>query len=188
MKTIPILMMILLSTTIISCKQQPKQSVDAKEQEIPSKIDFNMDATPVCFSAKTIDGKVFNSEEHKDEYWIVFIYDKHHFAKNEEFAFDILSDFNTVFETFKDKFRFVGIIEGFVETDNELDSLINSRELLPFPQIDNTKSYDKQEKINHNVFCTPAKIVIAPNGKVIYNGCGGTSTSDITDILENIEN
>ena len=66
----------------------------------------------------------------------------------------------------------LGIANGFSDDEKAIKALF-AKANLSFKQIDNTRGPEKDERINDNVFCTPAKILIDPTGKVVYNGCGG---------------
>ncbi|MDQ1143143.1 hypothetical protein [Pedobacter agri] len=72
----------------------------------------------------------------------------------------------------------IGIGNGFSDdTAAMTKSILEAK--FNFKQIDNTHGPEKDEVINENVYCTPAKILINPEGKVVYNGCGGkTETFD----------
>lgn len=95
-------------------------------------------------------------------------------------------EFNTLYKEFKNNADFIGIVEGFIENEKELKDFLNQSNIL-FEQIDNTKSYDKSEKLNYNIFCSPAKILIDINGKVIHSSCGGGNSAEITQKLDSIK-
>ncbi|MDH6251051.1 peroxiredoxin [Chryseobacterium sp. H1D6B] len=148
-----------------------------------SQIDFFLHAKPNYFSAKTIDGSVFNSQNYKGKNLIIFVYDKSYLKKSE--SYDMAEEFNALYTEFKNEAYFIGIVEGFVENEKELKNYLSQSDVL-FEQIDNTKSYEKSEKLNYNIFCSPAKILINTDGKVIHSSCGGGNNSGITQKLDSI--
>ncbi|MEY8761945.1 peroxiredoxin family protein [Chryseobacterium tongliaoense] len=188
MKKISALLIIL---SILSCesKKEKKEKFlkdfqeQAKEMR-KNQIDLFLNATPGYFSAKTIQGKTFNSQDYKGKNLVIFIYDKSYLKKSE--SYDMAEEYNTLYNEFKNNAEFIGIIEGFIENEKELKDYLSHSTVL-FDQIDNTKSYDKSEKLNYNIFCSPAKILIDVNGKVIHSSCGGGNSTEITQKLDSIK-
>ncbi|SDQ80312.1 Alkyl hydroperoxide reductase subunit AhpC (peroxiredoxin) [Chryseobacterium soldanellicola] len=188
MKKISSLFIIL---SILSCesKEQKKEKFlkDIQEQAKEMKknqIDLFLDAKPKYFSAKTINGTTFNSQNYKGKNLVIFIYDKSYLKKSD--TYDMPEEFNSLYKEFKNNVGFIGIVEGFIENEKELKDHLNQSNIL-FEQIDNTKSYDKSEKLNYNIFCSPAKILIDINGKVIHSSCGGGNTTEISRKLDSIK-
>jgi hypothetical protein len=181
---------LLTIVSILSCesKEEKKQKFlkDFQEQAKEMKknqIDLFLDAKPKYFSAKTIKGTPFNSGNYKGKNLVIFIYDKSYLRKSE--SYDMSEEYNALYKEFKNNAAFIGIIEGFIENEKELKDYLNQSNIL-FEQIDNTKSYDKSEKLNYNIFCGPAKILIDINGKVIHSSCGGGNSTEITRKLDSI--
>jgi peroxiredoxin len=148
-----------------------------------NQIDFFLNAKPKYFSAKTIKGSVFNSQNYKGKNLVVFIYDKSYLKKSD--SYDMAEEFNALYKEYQNDVSFIGIVEGFVENEKELKDYLSHSNVL-FEQIDNTKSYDKSEKLNYNIFCSPAKILIDINGKVIHSSCGGGNNTIIAQKLDSI--
>jgi len=145
-----------LLLSVLSCenKEEKKQRVFKQFEEEAkalkkNQIDLFINATPKYFSAKTIDGQVFNSQDYKGKNLVIFIYDKSYLKKSE--SYDMAEEFNALYTKFKNEAYFIGIIEGFIENDQQLKDYISNSN-VQFAQIDNTKSYDKSEKLNYNLF------------------------------------
>ncbi|GAA4149876.1 hypothetical protein GCM10022217_02320 [Chryseobacterium ginsenosidimutans] len=177
--------------SILSCesKEEKKEKFlkDLQEQAKEMKknqIDLFLHAKPKYFSAKTINGTTFNSQNYKGKNLVIFIYDKSYLKKSD--TYDMPEEFNNLYKEFKNNANFIGIVEGFIENEKELKDDLNQSNIL-FEQIDNTKSYDKSEKLNYNTFCSPAKILIDINGKVIHSSCGGGNSTEITRKLDSIK-
>ncbi|ASK30665.1 AhpC/TSA family protein [Chryseobacterium sp. T16E-39] len=180
-----------LLLSVLSCenKEEKKQRVFKQFEEEAkalkkNQIDLFINATPKYFSAKTIDGQVFNSQDYKGKNLVIFIYDKSYLKKSE--SYDMAEEFNALYTEFKNEAYFIGIIEGFIENDKQLKDYISNSN-VQFAQIDNTKSYDKSEKLNYNLFCSPAKVLIGSNGKVIHSSCGGGNNAEISHKLDSIK-
>ncbi|EJL72489.1 peroxiredoxin family protein [Chryseobacterium populi] len=188
MKKFSVLLIILSMLSCESKKEKEEKFLkDFQEQakEIrKNQIDLFLNATPKYFSAKTIQGKTFNSQEYKGKNLVILIYDKSYLKKSE--SYDMAEEYNTLYNEFKNNAEFIGIVEGFIENEKELKDYLSHSTVL-FDQIDNTKSYGKSEKLNYNIFCSPAKIVIDVNGKVIYSSCGGGNITEITQKLDSIK-
>ncbi|SOD13326.1 peroxiredoxin family protein [Pedobacter xixiisoli] len=177
MKKMKNLIFAALALVFTACNSAPKE--ETMEEKLAtynkSKIDLLMGAKPE-FSAKTTDGSVFNSKDNKGKYWVLFVYDSGSIAKSE--SYDMAAELNKTYELFGDKIPMVGLVNGFSDDEPALQKLFAEAK-FSFKQIDNTEGPNKEKPLNDNVFCTPAKILIDPNGKVVYNGCGGkTQTFD----------
>jgi len=159
-------------------KERSKQFIAANKAD----IDFNIGSRPKYFSVKTIDGSTFNSKAHEGKYWIVFVYQIDDLKKSENY--DMVAELNETYQRFGNKFPMIGIAEGFSEDEQETQKLFKESK-LQFKQIDNTEGVNKEIKLKENVVCTPAKILIGPDGKVILNGCGG-KTKSLDDELERL--
>ncbi|WP_417941528.1 peroxiredoxin family protein [Flavobacterium sp. RS13.1] len=177
---------------LISCQNRKEQEennlkrLQKQAQELmKNQIDFFMNATPKYFSAETLSGKRFNSQDFKNKNLVVFIYDKSYLKKSD--TYDMTKELNEIYNAYKDKIEFIGIIEGYVENQNELDEYLKKSKIL-FEQIDNTISQDKPEILNYNMYCSPAKILIDPSGKVIHSSCGGGNSYELIQKLESIKN
>lgn len=157
-----------------ACSQTPKQKEKTLAEELAeiraNQVDFSQDATPKEFSAKTTDGTTFNSKDNKGKFWVLFVYDKSYLTKSE--SYDIVAELNNTYKLYGAKIPMIGMANGLCENEEELKAKFATAK-FSFAQIDNTKSPSKESKVKDNVFCTPAKIIIDPNGKVVYNGCGG---------------
>lgn len=176
--------------SILSCESEKEKKErifkefqkEAKELK-KNQIDFFLNAKPKYFSAKTINGSVFNSQNYKGKNLVIFVYDKSYLKKSA--SYDMPEEFNALYKEFKNEANFIGIVEGFIENEKELKDYLSQSDIL-FEQIDNTKSYSKSEKLNYNLFCSPAKILIDINGKVIHSSCGGGNNSEIERKLDSI--
>ena len=186
--------LVILSFCILSCsgnkKQKEKNNLDENQTQIINmenqKIDFFLDAQPKHFSEITISGKQFNSKDFIGQNLVVFIYDKGYLKREtDDMSYDMPKELNEIYDTYKDKVSFVGIIEGFVENDKELNDYLNNSHIL-FEQIDNTISYEKTKNLTYNIFCTPAKILINKDGKVIHSSCGGGENTEFISRLNEI--
>lgn len=162
----------LVTLMMTACSQTPKEKTLEEElAEIrANQVDFSKDATPKDFSAKTTDGNTFNSKDNKGKFWVLFVYDKSYLAKSE--SYDMVAELNNTYKLYGAKIPMVGMANGLDEDETQLKRQFADAKFA-FKQIDNTKSPTKDAKVKDNVFCTPAKIIIDPNGKVVYNGCGG---------------
>lgn len=94
---------------------------------------------------------------------------------------------NDIYNSYKNKIKFIGIIEGYVENQNELDEYLKNSGII-FEQIDNTKSQNKPQVLDYNIFCNPAKILINSNRKVIHSSCGGGESRELIQKLDSIKN
>ena len=167
----------LLLMILMACNAKPQED-KMKELIAANKadVDFDLGSTPANFSAKTIDGKAFNSVDNKGKYWVVFVYPTNYLTKSE--SYDMEAELNETHKLFGDKFPMIGIVTGLSDDEKATKKLFDASK-IEFKQIDNTEGPDKEKSIKENIFCTPAKIIINPEGKVIYNGCGGkTKTLD----------
>jgi len=176
---------------MVSCedkKSPEKKDLKTELQTMSEKfkqnqIDLQLNATPKYFSAKTISGKQFNSEDYKGKNLVILVYDNSYLKKSD--TYDLSEEFNKIYNSYKDKVLFIGIIEGFTDSEAELQKSVKESKIL-FDQIDNTISTNQEEKIIHNISCDPAKIVIDQSGKVILSSCGGKNSSDLISILEKL--
>jgi len=181
-------LLIILSVSSCESKEQKRERI-LKEFEKEAKtlrnnqIDFSFNARPRYFSAKTMNGTVFNSQNYKDKNLVVFIYDKSYLKKSE--SYDMAEELNALYTKYKNDAYFIGIVEGFIEDEKELQDYLSHSHVL-FEQIDNTKSYNKSEKLNYNLVCSPAKVLIDTNGKVIHSSCGGGNNLVIEQKLDSI--
>ncbi|GAA3984757.1 hypothetical protein GCM10022246_40580 [Pedobacter ginsengiterrae] len=186
MKKIHLAVLCLITLTIVACSQAKKEKT--LEEEIAeykaNQIDFSQNAKPKDFSAKATDGSTFNSKDFKGKYWAIFFYDRSYLIKSD--SYDLVAELNNTHKLFGDKIPMVALINGFCDNDLELKRQIDSAQFA-FTQIDNTKGPNKESKVKDNVFCTPAKIIINPAGKVVYNGCGGNTEKFnlmLTDLIK----
>lgn len=83
-----------------------------------------------------------------------------------------MAELNATHQKYGSQFPMIGIVNGFSDDPAKMTKSITEAK-FNFKQIDNTQGPEKEEAVNENVYCTPAKILIDPAGKVIYNGCGG---------------
>lgn len=175
---------------IISCEKKIEKDKKVREQqkivrEIKKEdLNFSLNAKPEYFSARTINGKLFNSADYKGKTIVIFIYDKSYLVKSG--TYDMSEEFNGIYNTYKDKAKFIGIIEGFNDSKAEFDkNLKNSK--IAFDQIDNTISENTEDKLHYNLSCSPAKVIIDKTGKVILSTCGGKNDTELVDKLKNLE-
>jgi peroxiredoxin len=161
-------------------ESQKKTKADEMKEIIAANkadVDLRLGSSPKKFSAKAVDGSTFNSAEHDGKYWIVFVYQNSYLKKSE--SYDLVAELNTLHQKYGNQFPMVGIVNGFSDDAATMTkSIVEAK--FSFKQIDNTQGPGKEEAIKENVYCTPAKILIDPKGKVVYNGCGGnTDTFDV---------
>ncbi|RZK57615.1 MAG: AhpC/TSA family protein [Pedobacter sp.] len=178
MKRIFLIMGSLLVLTMSACSQSNKDE-KRKTEMVKPKVTLNLlvGDKPKDFTAKATDGSTFNSAENKGKYWAVFVYDKSYLVKSD--SYDMVAELKETIKNFCDKIPMLVIVNGFSDDEPALKTMIANAK-ISIKQIDNTEGPDKEKPLDDNVFCTPAKILIDPSGKVIYNGCGGkTSTFDI---------
>lgn len=160
---------------LIGCSgksQEKDQAENMKEMIAANKadIDLLLGASPKEFSAKTVDGSIFDSAEHNGKYWVIFVYQNSYLKKSE--SYDLVSELNAMHQKYGNQFPMIGIVNGFSDDAAAMTKSITEAK-FNFKQIDNTQGPEKDEVIKENVYCTPAKILIDPTGKVVYNGCGG---------------
>ena len=187
-----LLLLLAILPFMISCqdkKEQQENNLKKLQEEAKelkkNQIDFFMDAIPKYFSATTVDGKLFNSQDFKNKNLVVFIYDKSYLKKSE--TYDMTKELNEIYISYKNKIKFIGIIEGYVENQKELNEYLKNSKIL-FEQIDNTKSQSKPKILNYNMYCSPAKILISSSGKVIHSSCGGGNSYELIQKLDSIKN
>lgn len=182
----PLILSVLFSCSLFGC--QPSANKDKKTldeyfaEQRKNQVDFNIGSQPRNFLVKTIDGQQFELAKQRGKHLVVFVYDKTWLKVDS--SYNLSKELNGTYHKFKDQIAFVGIINGDIEP-GQLKALLASSK-MEFPQIDNTVSGDKSEVINDNVVCTPAKIIIDPAGKVLYNGCGGAVEEIINYKLDSI--
>lgn len=188
-----IVLILSLVSLLTSC--QDKKSIEennlieiqAQSKEyLKNRIDFFQDATPKYFSAQTISGKKFSSEDFKGKNLVIFIYDETFLKKRETSSYDMQDDFNTLYVNYKDNVNFIGILQGFLESEQDLEHILKDVH-FKFDQIDNTESYNKEKKIKYNIFCTPAKILIDVCGKINISSCGGAVNDELIRKLDSIK-
>ena len=165
----------LLLITLFGCNGESQEKTkEEKMKEIiaanKADVDLLMGSTPKEFSAKTVDGSLFKSSENKGKYWIIFVYQNSYLKKSE--SYDLVAELNATHQKYGSQFPMIGIVNGFSDDPAKMTKSITEAK-FNFKQIDNTQGPEKEEEVNENVYCTPAKILIDPAGKVIYNGCGG---------------
>lgn len=167
--------LILLLITLFGCNGESQEKTkEEKMKEIiaanKADVDLLMGSTPKEFSAKTVDGSLFKSSENKGKYWIIFVYQNSYLKKSE--SYDLVAELNATHQKYGSQFPMIGIVNGFSDDPAKMTKSIAEAK-FNFKQIDNTQGPEKEEEVNENVYCTPAKILIDPAGKVVYNGCGG---------------
>lgn len=174
----------LLVFSIVACSQAKQ---DKKEPETTKpKIVLNLlqGEIPKDFTVSTTNGKTFNSAENKGKYWAVFVYDKSYLTKSD--SYDMVAELKETITKFGEKVPMLVIVNGFSDDEVKLKKLMADAN-ISISQIDNTEGPEKEKPLDDNVFCTPAKILIDPSGKVVYNGCGGkTEKFDLmlTDLIK----
>lgn len=148
-------------------------------------INFDLNATPKDFSARTVNGKTFNSKEYAGKNTVIFIYNVSYLEKSE--SYNMSQELNEIYSSFKDDAHFIGIVEGFVVNEKDFKRNLKNSNLL-FEQIDNTISESKSKELFYNIVCTPAKILIDKKGKVIASSCGGGNSEALVYKLDSIKN
>ena len=188
--------LLLLTLFFFSCKEKEEDNEDFLKRfkiENPNKIKLFLNEVPKKFQAKTLDGSIFDSKENDGKYWVIFIYDQDRLQKSENY--DISTELNYTYDTYKDNVAFIGIIEGLIDSEEEFQQLLKNND-IKFKQIDNTRAWNfkKEEVLDFNIYCGPAKVIINPDGKVIYVACGGRTETvnykldSITAKLKNNKN
>ncbi|WP_051941923.1 peroxiredoxin family protein [Maribacter forsetii] len=169
-----ILVIVCIAFICFSCKEEKKVYTPIESTSI--EVNMTLNEAPEDFRVQTINGNIFDSADHKGGYLVLFIYDKSYLKSSE--TYDMVAELNETYSRFKGKVTFVGVIEGLIESEEELRGMLAKCD-IHFNQIDNTKNWSmqKQEKLDLNIFCTPAKIIIDPEGKVIFSSCGGKTES-----------
>ena len=122
----------LLALTFIFSSCQSKKEKEEKLQKelqvaaqemMKDRIDLEMDATPKYFSAKTIDGKTFNSEDYKGKNLVIFVYNENYLKKSDTYDMpsehDIPTELNEIYDKYKDQAHFVGILDDAVEDKDQ---------------------------------------------------------------------
>lgn len=172
----------LLFFALLACNETKKSKELTTEEQLKEYkkdlINFQIGDSPKEFSAKTTDGKLFKSADYKGKFWVIFVYDRSYLIKSE--TYDMVAELNQTHKKYGDKIPMLGLIKGYSDNGPQLKQQIDNAK-MEFSLIDNTQGPNKETKaVKDDVFCTPAKILIDPNGKVLYNFCGGkTETFDI---------
>lgn len=178
----------LLLLFCLGCNNDSKEEqAEAKVKEglaqNQSDIDLLQGSTPKSFSVKAMDGKVYQSAENKGKFWVIYIYNNADLAAKNSGS--TVKEIKQLHEQFGDKIPMLGIVNGFNDDNQALKNLFAAAH-LPFEHIDNTEGPNKTAPIKDNVFCTPASILINPEGKVVYNGCGsgfGTLSAELNQLV-----
>jgi len=173
MKKIAIFSLLIIILFGCTGKSQDEKTKEMATESKPS-VDLLQGSTPIDFTAEATDGSTFNSADNKGKYWAIFVYDRSYLTKSE--SYDMVAELNETYKKFGSKIPMLGIANGFSDDEKAIKALF-AKAKFSFKQIDNTRGPEKDERINDNVFCTPAKILIDPTGKVVYNGCGGKTES-----------
>ncbi|CAH0272741.1 peroxiredoxin family protein [Chryseobacterium sp. Bi04] len=186
-------LLLFLSVILLSaCQSKKEESTNTedlqkmREEWIKNRLDFFQAAQPKYFSAKTINGHSFNSKDYQGKNLLIFIYSKTFLKKDPQASYNMVDDFNGIHARYKDHVGVIGIVEGLVDTDKELQQIFHDAH-FPFEQIDNTQSPGKPEQLKYNIYCTPAKILINSNGKVIHSSCGGATDEELIRKLDSIK-
>lgn len=186
------LLLFLCIALLSACQSKKEESTNAeglkkmREEWLKNRLDFFQAAKPQYFSAKTINGQPFNSKDYQGKNLLIFIYSKTFLKKDPNASYNMVDDFNGIYTHYKDNVGVIGILEGLVETDKELQQIFHDASFT-FEQIDNTQSPSKQEQLKYNIYCTPAKILIDSNGKVIHSSCGGATDEELIRKLDSIK-
>ena len=184
-----ILISLFVSVFLFSCnsEEKEKKQFEMELQKLSEKqINFHLDAKPKYFSAKTMDGKIFNSKDYAGKYLMIFVYGENYLETKNQDGYDMQNDFNDMYNLYSDKVQFIGVLEELVKNDEDLKKLKNKIK-LEFPQIDNTRSFDKPKQFENNAFCYPYKALINREGKVIYASCGNAYSGDLRLKLDSIQ-
>lgn len=179
----------LLLLFCLACNNGSKEGLnEAKGKDAmvqnQSDIDLLQGSSPKAFAVEAMDGKLYQSAENKGKFWVIYIYDNADLAAKKSGS--TVKDIKELHEQFGNKVPMLGIVNGFNDDDQLLKDLFATAH-LPFPHIDNTEGPHKIAPIKDNVFCTPASILINPEGKVIYNGCGsglGTLSAKLGQLMK----
>lgn len=158
----PLILILFLS--FLACNDKKEVPFAPKKAD----VNFDLGSSPKFFSAKTTDGTTFNSKDYLGKYWVIFVY-------QDNFLTDMVAELNETHKNFGNKFPMIGILNGLSEDDKATKQLLDNAK-FNFKQIDNSEGLNKEKVINELTWCTPAKIIINPKGKVIYNDCGGGGT------------
>jgi len=164
------ILLVVTAFILFGCNGNSQEKKEKKMLPKKAAVDLLTGSSPAAFSATTVDGTAFSSKDYTGKYWVIFVYTNSSLAKTE--THDLVTELNTTYQKYGSKVPMIGIVNGF--TDNEAvtkKDLLNAK--IPFKQIDNTQGPDKEKRVDENVFCYTAKILIDPKGKVVYNGCGG---------------
>lgn len=182
-----IILLSLVVITLFGCQGKSQEKTLKEKREAffaanKADIDFFKDASPKNFSAKTVNGGLFNSKENNGKYWVIFFYSQNYLTRSE--SYDLVKELNETHKKYGSRFPMIGVVTGYSESEDGMKKRIDSANFT-FRQIDNCAGPDQDKKFKENVFCEPAKILIDPKGKVIYNGCGG-NTKTLDKLLDSL--
>lgn len=186
------LLLLFIALSLSACKEK-KEATTAKnidkirEEWKKNRLDFFIGATPLPFSAKTMNGHQFNSSDYKGKNLVIFIYSKKSLERNPNLSYNMTDDLNRLFTEYKDQAGFIRILEGLEDDKAIYEKALKDAGNIQFEQIDNTKSPQRQEQIKYNTFCTPARILINSNGKVVHSNCGGATDQELMRKLDSIK-
>lgn len=186
------LLLLFIALSFSGCKEKKEETTvenidKIREEWKKNRLDFFVGATPLPFSAKTMNGHQFNSNDYKGKNLLVFIYSKKSLERDPNVSYNMTDDLNRLFAEYKDQAGFIGILEGLEDEKAPYEKALKDAENIQFDQIDNTQSLQRQEQIKYNTFCTPARILINSNGKVIHSNCGGAADEELMRKLDSIK-
>lgn len=185
-------LLLFIALSLSSCKEKKEtttaENIDQiREEWKKNRLDFFIGATPQPFLVKTMNGHLFNSNDYKGKNLLIFIYSKKSLEKDHNVSYNMTDDMNRLFAEYKDQAGFIGILEGLEDDKTAHEKALKDAGNIQFDQIDNTKSPQRQEQIKYNTFCTPARILINSNGKVIHSNCGGATDQELMRKLDSIK-
>lgn len=186
------LLLLFTVLSLFACKEKKEATTTEninkiREEWKKNRLDLFIGATPQSFSAKTMSGHQFNSTDYKGKNLLIFIYSKKSLERNPNLSYNMTDDLNRLFSEYKDQAGFIGILEGLEDDKTAYEKALKDAGNIQFEQIDNTKSPQRQEQIKYNTFCTPARILINSNGKVIHSNCGGATDQELIRKLDSIK-
>ena len=99
--------------TLSACQKDNKENNLADFQkeaaEIRKKqINFDLNATPKYFSAKTLRGTTFNSKDFEGKNLMLFIYPKSYLTKSD--SYDMPTELNDIYNQYKTKWTLLGLL------------------------------------------------------------------------------
>lgn len=186
------LLLLFILFSLSACKEKKEtttaENIDKMREEWKkNRLDFFVGSTPQPFSAKTMNGHQFNSKDYNGKNLLIFIYGKKSLERDHNLSYNMTDDLNRLFNEYKDQTGFIGILEGLEDDKTVYEKALKDTGNIQFEQIDNTKSPQRQEQIKYNIFCTPARILINSNGKVIHSSCGGATDQELMRKLDSIK-